>query len=269
MNVVSLLPSATEIVCALGRGDDLVERSHECGHPPEVRDLPPCTEPAFEADGTSHELDERVTALLREGLSVYRVHAERLARLEPDLVLTRDQCAACAASLDAVEAAVAEVVGSGVTVLSLSPRILFDVWEDHGRVARALRVRDRSHPGRAPGSHRAGGVGGARGGAGRAGLRRRRSPLPQPARSAPGGVAEDPGRGDSPGAPGSAAPGGRVGAAALRVGVRGTPRMRREGPVRSPGSGTRHRRCRLGRVDAGPRPPAEFQRPFPFEVRCR
>ncbi len=80
MRVVSLVPSATEILFAVGSGASLVGRTHECDYPPEVANLPVCTEPKF-ADGTSYEIDQRVKAILQEGLSVYRVDAEVLDRM--------------------------------------------------------------------------------------------------------------------------------------------------------------------------------------------
>lgn len=143
MRVVSLIPAATEIVCAVGAGGDLVGRSHECDHPPGVESLPSCTEPKFRADGTSYGVDERVKALLREGLSVYRVDGERLDALAPDLILTQDHCDVCAASLEAVEEAVRSVVTSRPRVVSLSPRTLDDVLADVERVGRALELPER------------------------------------------------------------------------------------------------------------------------------
>ena len=78
--IVSLIASATEIVCALGFEDQLVGRSHECDYPESVRRLPVCTEPKFDVDGTSCEIDQRVKAILHDGLSVYRVDARAAAR---------------------------------------------------------------------------------------------------------------------------------------------------------------------------------------------
>jgi len=76
--VVSLIASATEIVCALGARDLLIGRSHECDFPPEVARLPSLTEPKFLVTGTSYDINARVKAIVQEGLSVYRVDAERL-----------------------------------------------------------------------------------------------------------------------------------------------------------------------------------------------
>ena len=81
MRIVSLIASATEIVCTLGCEEQLVGRSHECDFPKSVKRLPACTAPKFDVAGSSCAIDERVKALLQEGLSVYRVDAERLKEL--------------------------------------------------------------------------------------------------------------------------------------------------------------------------------------------
>jgi iron complex transport system substrate-binding protein len=112
MKVASLIASATEIVCALGQGDSLVARSHECDFPPWVKRLPQVTAPKFPLDGTSYEIDQRVKAIVKEALSVYRVDAEALARLSPDVILTQQQCEVCAVSARDVEAAVCQFVGA-------------------------------------------------------------------------------------------------------------------------------------------------------------
>ncbi len=138
MRIVSLLPSATEIVCALGFGDHLVGRSHECDHPEGVTALPVCTESKLPGDGTSYAIDERIRAILAEGLSVYRVDHDRLAELAPDVVVTQSQCEVCAVSEEEVVAAVREVVGDHVEIISLEPQRLRDVLADVRRVAEVL-----------------------------------------------------------------------------------------------------------------------------------
>jgi len=87
--VVSLIASATEIVCALGRREWLVGRSHECDFPPDVAALPALTVPKFKVEGTSAEIEMRVQAIVRDGLSVYRVDGAALRALEPDVIVTR------------------------------------------------------------------------------------------------------------------------------------------------------------------------------------
>jgi iron complex transport system substrate-binding protein len=140
--VVSLLASSTETVCALGFGDRLVGRSHECDHPDWVRRLPVLTEPKIRPGGTPAEVDRDVKALLREGLSVYRVDVEALRRLEPDLILTQDQCEVCAVSLRDVEKALSDWFGAPPEVVSLRPDSLEDAFSDMVRVAEALGDRE-------------------------------------------------------------------------------------------------------------------------------
>ena len=141
--VVSLLPSSTEIVCALGCSDRLVGRSHECDYPVSVTDLPACSEAKFDPDGTSYEIDQRVKAVLQEAVSVYRVHAEILNELEPDLLVTQSQCEVCAVSLADVEAAACQLVKSQPDILSLAPNALEDIWRDIESVAAALGVEEK------------------------------------------------------------------------------------------------------------------------------
>jgi len=140
--IVSLIASATEIVCALGLQDQLVGRSHECDFPPAVGSLPVCTEPKF-PDGTSYQIDERIKAILQEGLSVYRVDAGALERLAPDVIVTQTQCDVCAVSLADVEAAVCEMIGSRPEIVALEPNALEDIFADIEQVADALGVAER------------------------------------------------------------------------------------------------------------------------------
>ncbi len=144
LRIVSLIPSATEIVAALGYSEYLVGRSHECDFPGEVRSLPVCTEPKFDPVGTSSEIHQRVSELLASALSVYRVKMEVLAALKPTHIITQAQCEVCAVSLSDVEQAVRSLVAEGgsdaaeIQVVSLQPERLADVWSDMERVAAAL-----------------------------------------------------------------------------------------------------------------------------------
>ncbi len=145
LRIVSLIPSATEIVASLGYGQYLVGRSHECDYPNFVQSLPICTEPKFDPIGSSEEIHERVTELLTSALSVYRVKTEILADLRPTHIITQAQCEVCAVSLKDVEQAVTELVAAdgsdssqAIQVVSLQPERLADVWTDMERVAEAL-----------------------------------------------------------------------------------------------------------------------------------
>ena len=142
--IISLLPSATEIVAALGFGDHLVGRSHECDFPPGVERLPVCSSTKVPVDGTSYEIDERVKAIVAEGLSVYRVDADRLRALRPDFILTQTQCAVCAVTPRDLEQALGSWTGAQPAMISLEPNDLNDVWNDIRRVGRALGVHDRA-----------------------------------------------------------------------------------------------------------------------------
>lgn len=141
--IVTLLPSATEIVCALGFEDQLVGRSHECDFPASVVRLPALTEAKFNPEGTSREIDQRVKKIVADALSVYRVDAARLRELRPDVIVTQSQCEVCAVSESDVEAAVAEWLGARPRIVSLAPYGLDDVFTDMQRVADALGASAR------------------------------------------------------------------------------------------------------------------------------
>ncbi len=141
--IVSLLPSATEIVCALGFEDQLVGRSHECDFPHSVTRLPALTSPKFNPEGTSAEVDRRVKTILSEALAVYRVDADRLRELHPDVIVTQSQCDVCAVSMREVEEAVAQWTGGRPKVISLAPYALRDVFNDMEHVAAELDAADR------------------------------------------------------------------------------------------------------------------------------
>jgi iron complex transport system substrate-binding protein len=137
--IVSLLPSATEIVCALGFTDQLVGRSHECDYPAAVTILPALTSPKFNPEGTSAQIDQRVKQIVGEALSVYRVDADALRSLRPDVIVTQSQCEVCAVNQRDVEIAVADWIGgTPPKIVSLAPFSLGDVLNDIGRVAMAL-----------------------------------------------------------------------------------------------------------------------------------
>jgi iron complex transport system substrate-binding protein len=88
LRIISLIPSATEIVAALGLESALVGRSHECDYPATVQSLPICTAPNLDPQGTSREIHDRVEELLQSALSIYRIDLEALERLRPTHILT-------------------------------------------------------------------------------------------------------------------------------------------------------------------------------------
>ncbi|HEY1552217.1 MAG TPA: ABC transporter substrate-binding protein [Kofleriaceae bacterium] len=143
MRVVSLLPSATEIICALGFADSLVGISHECDFPDAIRDRRVLTRSRV-ATGSSAAIDEAVRFAIRDALAIYEVDDRALAELAPDVIVTQDLCEVCAVSLDDVRAAVARLAHrEHVEIASLRPMRLADVLGDIERVAAVLGVPDR------------------------------------------------------------------------------------------------------------------------------
>ena len=141
MRIVSLLPSATEIVCAVGFKDSLVGRSHECDYPEEVEDLPVCSSPRIKADGDDREIDDAIRDIVRRGLSVYEVREDVLKSLKPDFIITQTQCEVCAVSEKQLRRAVHEWTEAKPEIISLSPNVVEDVLRDIRRVAESLGVR--------------------------------------------------------------------------------------------------------------------------------
>ena len=138
--IVSLIPSATEIVHALEMGSNQVGRSHECDFPTSVGSLPICTEPTFPTSGNSREIDRKVKDILRKALSVYDVFEEVLEQLRPTHIITQTQCEVCAVSLRDVELAVGKRLSCQPRIVSLQPDALDDVWSDMRRVADSLGI---------------------------------------------------------------------------------------------------------------------------------
>ena len=136
--IISLIASATEIVSALGYKNCLVGRSHECDFPPDVLNLPVCSEPRIDVSASSGEIDRQVRSTVREVLSVYSVFRDELERLRPTTIITQSQCDVCAVNLRDVETVVAEMTGKHPNIVSLEPMCLSDIWTDIERVAVAL-----------------------------------------------------------------------------------------------------------------------------------
>ena len=136
MRIVSLVPSATELLFALGLGEGVVAVTHECDHPAAARALPRITRSVVPAGLPSAEIDREVRARTANGEALYALDAERLEELAPDLVVTQGLCAVCAVSYDDVVAIASRLPGRPA-VLTLDPTTLGDVLDDARRLARA------------------------------------------------------------------------------------------------------------------------------------
>jgi iron complex transport system substrate-binding protein len=138
VRIASLLPSATEMVCALGLEDELVAVTHECDYPPGVRAKPVVTSSVLDAGLSSLEIDRHIRSLLHRGSSIYRLDAERLETLRPDLILTQELCQVCAVSYPIVERA-ARRLEAGTQLVSLEPERLQHVFDHLALVGRITR----------------------------------------------------------------------------------------------------------------------------------
>jgi len=143
MRIVSLLPSATEIICALGLEEQLVGVTHECDYPPAVRGLPAVTRSALPAQADGAEIDRQVRAQLVEEQSLYHLDREMLARLAPDLIVTQTLCDVCAVAETEVEDAACTLPGNP-RVLNLEPETLEDVLRTLRQVGEAAGVPARA-----------------------------------------------------------------------------------------------------------------------------
>jgi iron complex transport system substrate-binding protein len=143
MRIVSLLPSATEILYALGVGDQVVGVTHECDFPPEAAGKPALIKPRVDPTAAPAEIDRQVSELIARGESIYAVDADLLASLAPDLIVTQDLCHVCAASPDDLATALSRF-SRPPRVLTLTPRSLDDVWQDVLRAGEATDTSQRA-----------------------------------------------------------------------------------------------------------------------------
>lgn len=141
MRIVSLLASATEIVCALGAGEMLVGRSHECDNPDWVRRLPPCSAPAFDVSVSSGEIDAEVRRRLRARQPLYQLDAELIDELRPDLLITQEHCQVCAVTPGDVERSGG--CARATQQLALSASSLDDIFQSILRISQAIGLADK------------------------------------------------------------------------------------------------------------------------------
>jgi iron complex transport system substrate-binding protein len=160
MRIASLVPSATEMLFALGLGDSVVAVTHECDYPDEATELPHLTSSVIPAGLSAAEIDRTVRERTERGEAIYELDADTLRELEPDLIVTQAVCEVCAVSFDDVTA-VAAGMDPQPEVLSLDPTTLGEVIADIRRLGEAAHAHDEAEELIAELGHRLDGVAGA------------------------------------------------------------------------------------------------------------
>ena len=141
MRIVSLVPSATETLFALGAGDQVVAVTHECDYPVGVLDLPRVTRDVIGPGLAADEIDRAVRELTAAGRSIYELDAAALRALRPDLIVTQALCSVCAVSVDDVRA-IAATLDPVPRIVSLDPHTLGEVLGDVRTLAQAVGAKD-------------------------------------------------------------------------------------------------------------------------------
>ncbi|MDO8354994.1 MAG: cobalamin-binding protein [Nitrospirota bacterium] len=145
MRICSLLPSATEVIAALGLSEELVGISHECDYPPSVGSVPIMVEPMIPPHGlTSAEIDRQVAQFVASGQRLYRLNHDRLCHSRPDLILSQDLCHVCAVTPDQLHEAI-RAMPHQPTVLTLNPGTIHDVIDDVVRIGDAAGRSAEGH----------------------------------------------------------------------------------------------------------------------------
>ena len=143
--IVTLIPSATEIVAFLGQKNSIIGRSHECDYPHGLNHVSKLTSPKINVDGTSGEIDKQINTILENSLSVYKVDILKLKELNPDYIITQAHCEVCAVSLSEVENIVSKNLNKNTKIISLQPNTLKDVFNDIKRVAKELNIENEKN----------------------------------------------------------------------------------------------------------------------------
>ena len=145
MKIVSLIPSATEIITALNLSNNLVGISHECDHPKEVLKLPKLTTSRIKTKQSSLKIDYEIKEILEQSLSVYEVKSDLLKRLDPDVIITQSQCSVCAVSLAEVEKCLIKFINRKPLLIDLKPNTFEEVLKDINLVGKKLDKKLESY----------------------------------------------------------------------------------------------------------------------------
>ena len=143
--IVTLIPSATEIVAFLGQKNSIVGRSHECDYPKDLNNVAKLTSPKINVEGTSSEINKQINTILENSLSVYKVDIQKLKELDPDFIITQAHCDVCAVSFSEVKNIVNKYFNRKTKIISLKPNTLNDVFDDIKRVAKGLNIENESN----------------------------------------------------------------------------------------------------------------------------
>ena len=144
MKIVSLIPSATEIIFALDLCDNLVGISHECDYPKEILKLPKLTTSRIKTEQSSLKIDYDIKKILEKSLSVYEVKSDLLRKLDPDVIITQSQCSVCAVSLKDVEECLRKFINRKPLLIDLKPNTFNEVLKDINRVGEKLNKKSES-----------------------------------------------------------------------------------------------------------------------------
>ncbi len=144
MRICSLLPSATEILYALGLDDSVMGVTHECDFPPAASKKPALIQPRLDPTAPAAVINQRVSEIIQRGESIYSVRDDLLREIEPDLIITQDLCHVCAASPDDLATALSKLEKQP-RILTLAPHTLSDVWDDIRRVGAATGTEDAAN----------------------------------------------------------------------------------------------------------------------------
>ena len=140
MRFISLIPSATEIICALGEEENLVGRSHECDYPKSIQNLPMCTKLKYDVSGSSLDIEKSVNSFLIDSSSIYHIKEDLIKDIRPDIIFTQSQCNVCAVSLEEVQAIFKGHKGIKPEIITLKPQTIEDIWKDINMVAESLGI---------------------------------------------------------------------------------------------------------------------------------
>ena len=138
--IITLIPSATEIISFLGLKNQLVGVSHECDFPKEVKEIKKLTKTNIKTNISSFDINLQIEKILKNSLSVYEVDEKSIKNIKPDVIITQDHCNVCAVSLEQVKKITNNYIDKQIDIISLHPKNLQNIFEDIETIAKKLNV---------------------------------------------------------------------------------------------------------------------------------